>query len=263
MMRIGGEQYAVTKSVFEAWLNGDITIEDLTVTGTMTVGGASTFNSTSAFNGANTYYSGSLAAVGSNQSAAAQIVADFTNVTGADGTKGVKLPVVSTGRSLVISNTDNTNTLKVYPPIGGKINRGTANAAIIVQPNSTFVLVGDLESTTDYSTIGYTSYGTTSVAGDDNTATVNAQSGLIHWTGVSITGGGAPIKFTLSNTFLKASPQSAIVATLIEDVINDSTAIPQLLPNVITIDGQARFNLYSPVNDVSGDSYYVSFRIIN
>lgn len=70
---------------------------------------------------------GTLAATGSAQTDAAAITADVTRVTGADGTKGVILPAVGSGY-YVIGNAV-ASILKVYPPSGGAINGGSANAA--------------------------------------------------------------------------------------------------------------------------------------
>lgn len=101
-----------------------------------------------------------VAADGSDQTGASQLASDYNNITGADGSKGVKLPAVSTGRSIVVSNTDNSGALKVYPNTGGKINRGSANASVTVAANTTVVFIGDLEATTDYSmfVLGSTQY---------------------------------------------------------------------------------------------------------
>jgi len=97
-----------------------------------------------------------LAAAGTNQSTAAQVVNDFTNVTGADGTKAAKLPVTSTGRALIITNNSNSAVLPLYPGTGGAINRGSINAAYSVPANTTLFVTGNSEATTDWSilTIG-------------------------------------------------------------------------------------------------------------
>lgn len=78
----------------------------------------------------------SIAAAGSAQGDAAAIPtgASFTLVTGADGTKGVILPVpVMDGQVILVYSTVATNGLKIYPPSGGAINGGTGDAAITIE----------------------------------------------------------------------------------------------------------------------------------
>lgn len=75
----------------------------------------------------------SLAAAGSTQ--ADGVAIPFTGlitVTGADATKGAVLPAPSgKGDWCVVKNDDAANAvLKVYPATGGKINNGSANAAL-------------------------------------------------------------------------------------------------------------------------------------
>lgn len=58
-------------------------------------------------------------------------------VTGADGTKGVRLPSARDNKSLaklvVLKNQDSdNNTLKVYPAVGDAIDGGSADAAVSV-----------------------------------------------------------------------------------------------------------------------------------
>jgi|SRR5579859_128485 len=75
----------------------------------------------------------SLAAAGSSQADAAQLVCSLNIVTGADGSKGVILPAGVPGdEALVFNNAGST--LKVYPPVGAAIavvgtGLGTGNAA--------------------------------------------------------------------------------------------------------------------------------------
>lgn len=71
----------------------------------------------------------SLAAAGSAQGSAAAIVDDITNVTGADGTKGVVLPLAAAGDVRVVYN-NSTSALLVYPNTSDDINDGSANASI-------------------------------------------------------------------------------------------------------------------------------------
>lgn len=93
-----------------------------------------------------------LVALGSTQANAAPVVSGsgtFVSVTGADGTKGIVLPPVTTvGQEYMVKNVDNA-VLKVYPASGGVINTLSADAAISVAARApaTFVAVS---STTWY-----------------------------------------------------------------------------------------------------------------
>jgi hypothetical protein len=72
-----------------------------------------------------------VAAAGSIQGDAAALSATkiLHQVTGADGTKGVKLPSVAVGNMHFILNTT-AGVLKIYPSTGGTINGGSANASL-------------------------------------------------------------------------------------------------------------------------------------
>lgn len=72
----------------------------------------------------------SVAAAGSGQSTAALLTNGVLNlVTGADGTKGVQLPVAAAGDVCRVYSATATNAVPVYAQTGGQINSGTANAA--------------------------------------------------------------------------------------------------------------------------------------
>ena len=70
-----------------------------------------------------------LAAAGSAQGDAGSITGQLVFVTGADATKGVKLPAVGNGKFIILINTAN-NVLKIYPSSGEKIQGGTGDANI-------------------------------------------------------------------------------------------------------------------------------------
>lgn len=85
---------------------------------------------------------GTLAAAGSTQSDAAQIVSQITTVSAADGTKGVKLPACAAGEIFIIYSSVATNGLKVYPASGDDINDGTADAAVTIEGKTMAIFVG-------------------------------------------------------------------------------------------------------------------------
>lgn len=77
---------------------------------------------------------GTLAALGSTQTDAAAITTTVTQVTAVDGTKGVKLPALSsvtTGQTLVIINSSTTSALKYYTNASGETVFGQSGTTAI------------------------------------------------------------------------------------------------------------------------------------
>jgi 6-phosphogluconolactonase (cycloisomerase 2 family) len=82
-------------------------------------------------------------AAGSSQADATLLRSAVNNVTGADGTKGVRMPPVVAPAdhfrppgTLVIVHNESSSNLKLYPHVGGSINGGAANAAITIPANT-------------------------------------------------------------------------------------------------------------------------------
>jgi hypothetical protein len=77
---------------------------------------------------------GTVAAAGSSITDATAVSSEFNKVTGADGTKGVKLPALSTvptGKLITIVNSDTVSALKIYSNAAGETISGQAgNTAI-------------------------------------------------------------------------------------------------------------------------------------
>lgn len=93
-----------------------------------------------------------VAAAGSAQGDAAAVGAStgFVHGTGADGTKGIKLPTAAAGKVLIVKNSDAANAiLKVYPGTSQAINALSANAAISMAAKTSAVFVA-LDATTWY-----------------------------------------------------------------------------------------------------------------
>ena len=74
----------------------------------------------------------SLAAAGTTQATAAPIVNDVTIISNNTAANGVILPVPTMGQTFYIIPALATNAPKVYPPVGGSINYGTANASVAI-----------------------------------------------------------------------------------------------------------------------------------
>lgn len=87
-----------------------------------------------------------VAAAGSTTTDAALLgVVPFQRVTGADAAKGVRLQPAAIGAQQEVYN-DAAAVLKVYPPTGGKLNGGSANAAVNVAAN-TLALLRNIDGT--------------------------------------------------------------------------------------------------------------------
>ena len=90
-----------------------------------------------------------VAAAGSSNTDAAAISAyGVVHATGADGTKGVKLPAAAAGKIVIIKNSDAANAiLKVYPDTGDKINSGTATTGSLDMAAKTSAVLVALDAT--------------------------------------------------------------------------------------------------------------------
>ena len=92
------------------------------------------------------------AAAGSVVGDATQLVAGLAFVTGADGTKGVKLPAVPTaGTMVIVKSVTAGSVLKVWPDASATINAIGANAAISMASLTSAIFVAS--STTQWYTV--------------------------------------------------------------------------------------------------------------
>lgn len=117
----------------------DVTLVNPTVSGTLTGNVA----------GNVTLPVAAVAAAGSSDTDAAAITAyGVVHATGADGTKGVKLPAAAAGKVVVIKNSDAANAvLKVYPATGDKINSGTATTGSLNMAAKTSAVLVAIDAT--------------------------------------------------------------------------------------------------------------------
>lgn len=90
-----------------------------------------------------------VAATGSAQSDAASVANGFTLVSGADATKGVKLPSASAGQICIIKN-GAAAILKIYPSSSDAINALSPDAALSIAANTSVMLIA-YNATTWYS----------------------------------------------------------------------------------------------------------------
>lgn len=81
-----------------------------------------------------------VAAAGTTQADAAQLYEGHNLVTGADDTKGVRLPAAAAGIVVTIKVGDGAD-LKVYPATGDAINAIAANGAMTVVDDVCFMLI--------------------------------------------------------------------------------------------------------------------------
>ena len=126
--------------------SGNATLQTLTVTGALTASGGVT----GALTGNVTLPVAAVAAAGNDNTNAAAITAyGVVHATGADGTKGVKLPAAAAGKVVIIKNSDAANAiLKVYPGASDKINSGTATTGSLNMAAKTaamFVAIDDVD----------------------------------------------------------------------------------------------------------------------
>lgn len=86
------------------------------------------------------FLSNNLTAAGSTQGTALALPSDFNIVTTTAASTGVILPAAgpqcSPGDSFIVVN-HGANSLTVYPPTGGKIANGSANAGLALASNKT------------------------------------------------------------------------------------------------------------------------------
>ena len=122
--------------------SGTATLQTLTVTGALTASSGITGNVTLPV--------AAVAAAGNDNTNAAAITAyGVVHATGADGTKGVKLPAAAAGKVVIIKNADAANSiLKVYPGASDKINSGTATTGALSMAAKTaamFIAIDDVD----------------------------------------------------------------------------------------------------------------------
>lgn len=91
-----------------------------------------------------------VAAAGStNADAGVATTYGVIHATGADATKGIKLPTASAGKVVIVKNSDAANAvLKVYPGADDKINSGTATTGSLnmaAKTSAMFVAISDVD----------------------------------------------------------------------------------------------------------------------
>jgi len=88
----------------------------------------------------------SLAAAGTTQATAAAVTTEVTTITNNTAANGVALPVPTKGQMFYIIPALVTNAPLVYPPVGGSINFGAANAGLAVPARklTTFIALDDV-----------------------------------------------------------------------------------------------------------------------
>lgn len=100
-----------------------------------------------------------VAAAGSAQADAGALTGAINVVSAADDAKGVVLPTsLAESDVVVVVNTVSNKVLKVYPPLAGAINGGSANAAVSLRAAQAGVFFslggGDFAAVYDTDTTG-------------------------------------------------------------------------------------------------------------
>lgn len=155
-----------------------------------------------------------LAALGTNQSGAAQIVTNYTAVTGADGTKGVKLPTATDGTMVIVVNTDASNSLKLYSKLTPDvINALSASTAFVIGKGRTAVALctadgqwyvsadaQDNFSTTEAALLAGAGTGGTVVASKVQVGDANQNIGAVKATSIALGTSGSETAVTANGT---------------------------------------------------------------
>lgn len=119
-----------------------VEVNNLTAAGTVAITGASTLSGALTIADAlNITDIGSIAAAGNSQGTATAIASTVSNVTAADGTKGVILPTATAGAVYFVYNSVATNGLPVYPATSDTINGGSANAAVTIEGKTLAIFI--------------------------------------------------------------------------------------------------------------------------
>lgn len=112
--------------------------------------GSLVFSTSPTFTGMFKIPTAAVAAAGSSNTDAAAVAAGFTLVSGANGTKGVKLPTAVAGSIAIIKNAD-AAILKVYPDALDRINALTVTTGSYNMAASTSVILIAYDAATWYS----------------------------------------------------------------------------------------------------------------
>jgi len=134
--QISKELERVTGGYLNDLVNNTVTLEDdSTISGALTVSSGLIFGIQA------------VTAAGSDQAGAGAISATggtVVNVTGADNSKGVRLPLLSAvtlGHTFLICNNLVNKTLEIYPGSGDGINPASDNAGITVAADTIFLCI--------------------------------------------------------------------------------------------------------------------------
>ena len=134
--QISKELERVTGGYLNDLVNNTVTLEDdSTISGALTVSSGLIFGIQA------------VTAAGSDQAGAGAISATggtVVNVTGADNSKGVRLPLISAvslGQAYLICNNLVNKTLEIYPGSGDGVNPASDNAPITVPADTIFLCI--------------------------------------------------------------------------------------------------------------------------
>ena len=84
-----------------------------------------------------------LVAAGTTQATALLLTTRWAQIATAAANSGVRLPSGVRNSGMVRVRNDGANSVKVYPPVGGKVNGGTTNASVTVAAGATGLFVAD------------------------------------------------------------------------------------------------------------------------
>lgn len=202
--------------------------------------------------------SASPAAAGTTVADATPMTAEFNTVTGADGTKGVLLPVAAADEIVTVVNTNAANALKVYAITGSQINALGSTVAFTVTAGQTATFVGRS------ATLWYTAAATDTITGLTATAAeLNKNAGV---TGGTVTASKTVVVGAAKDVDTLKVALTSVGAGGIEDAITAhvggtqaaafALSVSKSVHNV-TVVGSAADSVKLPAATGSGDIHWV------
>lgn len=202
--------------------------------------------------------SASPAAAGTTVADATPMTAEFNTVTGADGTKGVLLPIAAANEIVTVVNTNAANALKVYAITGSQINALGSTVAFTVTAGQTATFVGRS------ATLWYTAAATDTITGLTATAAeLNKNAGV---TGGTVTASKTVVVGAAKDVDTLKVALTSVGAGGIEDAITAhvggtqaaafALSVSKSVHNV-TVVGSAADSVKLPAATGSGDIHWV------
>ena len=207
-----------------------------------------------------------VAAAGSSEANAAPLTSGKNMVTGADGAKGVILPVAEVDMAVEVVNTVSNQDLKVYPNTGAQINSltattgaftlGAGQAAVFYCDAALHWYVRAASIVTGVATTATTAELNTAADVSDQTETLTADGAI------SVTKRITNLADTGTGAFTLAAPNAALLGSVkLIQMTADNGAVTVALDNVIGVPSGDTLATFDDVGDslvlVAGASAWI------